>query len=113
MKALVCSLFSLWLAFLTSSCQSQTATRISTTETVISRAELDQMLAPIALYPDTVLSHILIAATYPLEVVQADRWAQANRHLKGEDAVDAADLEDWDPSVKALVAFPDLLSRMS
>jgi len=113
MKALVCSLFSFWLVFFTTSCQSQTTTRVTTTETVISRAELDQMLAPIALYPDTVLSHILIAATYPLEVVQADRWAQANRHLRDEDAVNAVDLEDWDPSVKALVAFPDLLSRMS
>jgi hypothetical protein len=113
MKVLVCSLFSLWLAFITSNCQSQTATNTTTTETVISRAELDQMLAPIALYPDTVLSHILIAATYPLEVVQADRWAQANQRLTAEDAVNAVDLEEWDPSVKALVAFPDILRRMS
>ena len=51
--------------------------------------ELEQMLAPIALYPDSLLSQILMAATYPLEVVQAARWSRANSHLKGEDAARA------------------------
>lgn len=78
-----------------------------------SEAELEQLLAPVALYPDTVLSHLLIAATYPLEVVQAERWARQNSHLKGEQAVAAVENRDWDPSVKALVAFPQLLERMS
>lgn len=76
-------------------------------------AELDQMLAPIALYPDTVLSHILIASTYPLEIVQADRWARENPGLEGEAAVAAVEDQDWEPSVKALVAFPQVLQRMS
>jgi hypothetical protein len=76
-------------------------------------AELDQMLAPIALYPDTILSHVLIASTYPLEVVQADRWISANPDLKAEAAVAAVEDQDWDPSVKALVAFPQILDRMS
>ncbi|MEN0038134.1 MAG: DUF3300 domain-containing protein [Cellvibrio sp.] len=78
-----------------------------------SEAQLDSLLAPIALYPDTVLSHVLIASTYPLEVVEADRWASNNTRLKGDDAVNAVDNKDWDPSVKALVAFPDILQRMS
>jgi hypothetical protein len=78
-----------------------------------SQAELDQMLAPVALYPDTVLSHLLIAATYPLEVVQATRWVQEHPGLDGEEAVAAVEDQDWDPSVKALVAFPDLLRRMN
>lgn len=78
-----------------------------------SEAELEQLLAPVALYPDTVLSHLLIAATYPLEVVQAERWARKHSHLKGEEAVAAVEDRDWDPSVKALVAFPQLLERMS
>jgi Protein of unknown function (DUF3300) len=78
-----------------------------------SRAELDQLLAPIALYPDTVLSHVLIASTYPLEVVQADRFARENAHLGAEAAVDAASNRGWDPSVTALVAFPQILQRMS
>lgn len=77
-----------------------------------SRAELDQMLAPIALYPDTVLSHVLIASTYPLEVVEAARWSHRHPHLQGEEAVEAVKDMDWDPSVKALVAFPEILARM-
>ncbi|MDZ4729813.1 MAG: DUF3300 domain-containing protein [Xanthomonadales bacterium] len=79
---------------------------------VYSQAELDQMLAPIALYPDTVLSHVLIAATYPLEVVQAARWSRNNPGYSGQDAVAMVENQDWDPSVKALVAFPELLDRM-
>jgi len=78
-----------------------------------SQAELDQILAPIALYPDTVLSQVLIAATYPIEVVQADRWASTHTNIKGADAVAKVEDKDWDPSVKALVAFPDILQRMS
>ena len=77
-----------------------------------SQPELDQMLAPVALYPDTVLSHVLIAATYPLEVVQAARWSRANPGLEGEYAVAAVEHYPWDPSVMALVAFPELLARM-
>ncbi|MES2673429.1 MAG: DUF3300 domain-containing protein [Pseudomonadota bacterium] len=78
-----------------------------------SQAQLDQILAPIALYPDTVLSQVLIASTYPIEVVQADRWARAHPNVKGDDAVQMVEDKDWDPSVKALVAFPDILRRMS
>jgi DNA segregation ATPase FtsK/SpoIIIE-like protein len=77
-----------------------------------SQAELDQMLAPIALYPDALLSQILMAATYPIEVVAAARWTRANPGLKGEAAVRAVQEEDWDPSVKSLVAFPQILQRM-
>lgn len=78
-----------------------------------SQAELNQLLAPVALYPDTVLSHILIASTYPLEVVQAHRWAERHPGLEGGVAVSAVENERWDPSIKALVAFPHLLERMS
>lgn len=76
------------------------------------QAELDQMLAPVALYPDSLLSQILMAATYPLEVVQAARWSRANPGLRGQDAVRAVDDRDWDPSVKSLVAFPQILTMM-
>lgn len=79
----------------------------------LSQAELDQILAPVALYPDTVLTHVLIAATYPLEVVQAARWSKRHAGLSGDAAVQAVESEDWEPSVKALVAFPDLLQRLS
>lgn len=93
------------------SAQDYSDTQIQTSP--YSQAELDQMLAPIALYPDSVLSHILIASTYPLEIVLADRWARDHEDLEGEAAINAADDEDWDPSVKALVAFPHLLERLS
>ncbi|MAT50624.1 MAG: hypothetical protein CMK32_05520 [Porticoccaceae bacterium] len=78
-----------------------------------SEAELDQMLAPIALYPDALLSQVLMAATYPLEVVEAARWSADNPGLDGARAVDAVNDMPWDPSVKALVATPPLLARMN
>ena len=74
--------------------------------------ELDQMLAPIALYPDSLLSQMLMAATYPLEVVEAARWSRANPNLKGDQAVQAVAQNSWDPSVKSLVAFPQVLTMM-
>ena len=79
----------------------------------ISEAELEQILAPIALYPDTILSHILIASTYPLEVVQAERWLLQHSDLYGQNAVEKAAENGWDPSVQALVAFPQIIKRMS
>jgi len=75
--------------------------------------ELDQMLAPIALYPDPLLSQVLMASTYPLEVVQASRWSRANSGLKGREAVQASEQMDWDPSVKSLTAFPQVLQGMN
>src|SRR5260370_41881272 len=68
--------------------------------------ELDQILAPIALYPDSLLSQTLIAASYPLEIVEAARWSKANPNLKGDAAVTAVKDQSWDVSVKSLVAFP-------
>src|SRR5215475_3371842 len=75
--------------------------------------ELDQMLAPIALYPDALLSQIMMAASYPLEVVEAARWSKANPTLKGDAAVAAVKDKTWDASVKSLVAFPDVLAQMN
>lgn len=82
-------------------------------DTPYSRAELAQMLAPIALYPDALLSQVLMASTYPIEVVEADRWVRRNPGLRG-DALDDALLDrDWDPSVKAMCHFPTVLALMS
>jgi hypothetical protein len=78
-----------------------------------SQQELDQILAPVALYPDSLLAQVLMASTYPLEVVMADRWVKQNKNLTGDKLVEAADKQPWDPSVKALVPFPDLLSSMA
>ena len=76
------------------------------------QGELDAMLAPIALQPDSVVSQVLIAATRPHEVAAAARWVRANPRLRGDDALRAVQHEPWDPVVKSLVAFPDLLIRM-
>ena len=77
-----------------------------------SREQLDQMLAPIALYPDALLAQVLMAATYPLEVVQAARWVKSNPSSKGDAATRAVQNESWDVSVKSLVAFPQILFQM-
>jgi hypothetical protein len=76
-------------------------------------AELEQMLAPIALYPDTLLTHILMATTYPIEVVDAERWLTKNQHLSAQELADAAEDKDWDASVKALLPFPNVLKKLS
>jgi hypothetical protein len=75
--------------------------------------ELDQLLAPIALYPDSLLAQILMASTYPLEVVQAGKWTKANQNLKGDALAAALEKQNWDPSVKSLVNFPQVLDMMN
>ena len=75
--------------------------------------ELDQLVAPIALYPDALLAEVLMASTYPLEVVQADRWATENKALKGDQLKAAVDKQSWDESVKSLVPTPSVLAMMS
>jgi hypothetical protein len=77
------------------------------------KEELDQMLAPIALYPDSLIAQILMASTYPLEVVQAERWMQENKTLTGDALDDALKEKSWDPSIKSLCHFPDVLFAMS
>ena len=74
--------------------------------------ELDQMLAPIALYPDPLLAQVLMACTYPAEVAEAAQWSQSNTAQKGDAAVTAVQDKPWDPSVKSLVAFPQALATM-
>jgi hypothetical protein len=74
--------------------------------------QLDDLVASIALYPDPLIAQILAAATYPLEVVEADRWLQANPGLQGTALTDAAQSQPWDPSVQALVVFPSVLGML-
>jgi Protein of unknown function (DUF3300) len=75
--------------------------------------QLNAMVAPIALYPDNLLSQVLVASTYPLEVVEAAQWLRQNGNLRGQQLVDAARQQNWDPSVQALVVFPDVLNRLN
>lgn len=82
------------------------------TPPAFTQAQIDQLVAPIALYPDTLLSQVLMAATYPADVAAAAKWVKAHPDQKGDQAVRAAENESWDPSVKALVAFPQVLHMM-
>ncbi|TMI04043.1 MAG: DUF3300 domain-containing protein [Betaproteobacteria bacterium] len=77
-----------------------------------SQPELDALLAPVALYPDPLLSQILAAAVYPDQVAQAADWSRRNPGVSGDDAVQMVQDQPWEPSVKALVAYPDVLARM-
>src|SRR5262249_45128420 len=75
--------------------------------------ELDALVSPIALYPDTLLAEVLMASTYPLEVVQAARWVDENKNLKGDALKAGVDKQGWDDSVKSLTATPSVLAMMS
>jgi Protein of unknown function (DUF3300) len=75
-------------------------------------AQLEQLVAPIALYPDALIAQILAASTYPTEIVEADRWMQQHSELKGEQLAQAVNQQSWDPSVKALAQFPSVLANM-
>ena len=75
--------------------------------------QLNDLVAPIALYPDELVSQIMVAATYPLEVVEAYQFVQQNPNLKGPALTQAAQQQNWDPSVQALVLFPDVLKQLN
>ena len=75
--------------------------------------QLDNLVAPIALYPDPLLGQALVASTYPVELVEAQQWLQANGNLHGQQLMDAARQQNWDAGIQALVAMPDVLARLS
>ncbi|MDG1473673.1 MAG: DUF3300 domain-containing protein, partial [Porticoccaceae bacterium] len=85
----------------------------SLSEAEIQQAQLQRILAPIALYPDSLLTHILIASTYPLEVVMASQLQRDNQYLDTVELMDKAEPMGWDPSVMALLAFPTVLEKLS
>jgi hypothetical protein len=79
----------------------------------MTKEEIEQIVAPLALYPDSLLAQIFMASTYPLEVVEAERWQKANASLKGDALTAELEKKTWDASVKSLVNFPDILAMMS
>jgi hypothetical protein len=79
----------------------------------LSQNDLANLVAPIALYPDALLSQVLVACTYPLEVVEAQQWLQQNGNFHNRELIQAAQQQNWDPSVQALVAFPDVLALLN
>ena len=86
---------------------------VSPTAKTFSQQDLDRLLAPIALYPDPLLAQVLMASTYPLEVVEAARWAKANPKVSGKALEDAMSKQSWDPAVRSLTAVPQVLQQMN
>jgi len=78
----------------------------------LSAQQLQQLVAPIALYPDALVAQILAASTYPTQIVEAERWMQSHLNLKGEELAKEVDKQNWDPSVKAMTQFPSVLENM-
>ena len=75
--------------------------------------QLDSLVSPIALYPDHLLSQVLVASTYPLEIIQLEQWMKKNSNLKDKALADAVAKQPWDPSIQALAAFPDVMTRLA
>lgn len=100
----------LFLALVGNNAYAQEATE---EDELLSKEEIEQLVAPIALHPDALLSQILMASTYPLEVVEAARWAKDNPDLKPDALEDAMAKQDWDPSVKSLTSYPTVLDMMN
>jgi hypothetical protein len=84
----------------------------SDSQKLLTPGQLDSLVAPIALYPDPILSQVLVASTYPLEIVEAGRWLSQHSNLKGKELTDAAAKQTWDASVQGLVVLPDVLKRL-
>src|SRR5262245_12133918 len=93
--------------------QDQPAQPAQPTQPAFKPEELEQIVAPIALYPDSLLAQIFMASTYPLEIVEAARWSKENPKVTGDALEDAMEKQSWDPSVKSLTAFPDVLKGMN
>lgn len=116
----ICALMLLLLVLLPFSASAQNTTpapasppAASTTEDLLKPEQLDAIVAPIALYPDDLLAQIMMASTYPLEVVQAERWLAQNKDLKGDALKQAVEKLTWDDSVKSLLATPSVITMMS
>jgi len=75
--------------------------------------QLDSLVAPIALYPDPLLSQTLVASTYPLEIVQLQQWIEKHSNLKPKEMSEAVKTQPWDPSIQAMAVLPDLVKRLA
>jgi len=116
-KQILASLLSLALLFAASAhellaSQDSSPAQAAPTYAQQTPEQLQRLVAPIALYPDSLVAQILAASTFPEQVVEADRWVQEHPDLKGDALAKAVDQQPWDPSVKALAAFPSVLGNM-
>jgi Protein of unknown function (DUF3300) len=93
--------------------QSQVVTTTTPEAAKLPSDQLDSLVAPIALYPDQLLSQTLVASTYPLEIIQLQQWMEKNKNLKGKALSDAVEKQNWDPSIQAMSAFPDVVQKLA
>ena len=112
-SAMTRALFFALLLLVPMTALSQTSETAAPKPDLLKPEELDQLVAPIALYPDPLLAEVLMASAYPLDIVQADRWLRSHKNLKGDQLKAALAKEDWDDSIKSLAATPDVLAMMS
>lgn len=113
MEKMIKNVITLFLILLSMAVSSTAVSEEQAAGSVFKPEELEQILAPVALYPDSLLSQVLMASTYPLEVVQAQRWAESNKALTGDALATELEKQTWDPSVKSLVNFPEVLTMMN
>lgn len=102
-----------WVAFACVAMMIPATAQDQPAATTLSPEQLESLVAPIALYADSLLSQVLVASTYPLEVVEAQQWLDQNKALTGTALTDAAKKQSWDPSIQALVAFPEVIKRLN
>src|SRR4051794_4880616 len=100
-----------WLLVFTAGAQAAIAQDAG--QPAFKKEEIEQLVAPIALYPDALIAQVLMASTYPLEIVEAARWVKANPNVKGSALEEALQKQKWDPAVKSLAAFPQVLAMMN
>src|SRR6516165_9684411 len=112
-SAMMRSLFFALLLLVPITALAQTSETTASKPNLLKPEELDQLVAPIALYPDPLLAEVLMASAYPLDIVQAERWLQSRKNLKGDQLKAALAKEDWDDSIKSLAATPSVLAMMS
>jgi hypothetical protein len=114
--AVVCALSLLssdTLAYATQNQPEQSSSSEEPDAPTIPNDQLDALVAPIALYPDPLLSQVLVASTYPLEIIQLQQWLAAHKDLKDKALVEAVEKEDWDPSIQAMAALPDAVKQLA
>jgi hypothetical protein len=109
----ICSALLPWAAIADSYPQQDFPQQQGVPQQALTPDQLDNLVSPIALYPDPLLGQLLAASTYPLELVEAQQWLQQNRNLQGQGLEDAARQQDWDPSVQVLAAFPDVVAMLN
>src|SRR5438445_3264310 len=113
LTTLICAVLILLVGTVSWAMQTQQAPKSTSQGDKLTNDQLDSLVAPIALYPDQLLSQTLVASTYPLEIIQLQQWLEKNKNLKDKALASAVQKQNWDPSIQAMAAFPDVVKRLA